>query len=61
MWLPDRVYELLPFLYGVAGLVTLYHFETTIGNASGVLFLITACLVWMMRRDYKQGRVSKRN
>ena len=53
MWLPDKLYELLPFLYGIAGLLTFHKFDTAIGYASGLL-LLTACLVWMRRRDYRQ-------
>ena len=60
MWLPDKLYELLPYLYAVAGLVTVYIFDTPIGYVSGFLLLLTACLVWMMRRDYRQGRVNKK-
>jgi hypothetical protein len=52
MWIPDKLYELLPFLYGLVGLFTFYKFDTSIGFASGILLLVTACLVWVMRRDY---------
>lgn len=60
MWLPDKLYEFLPFLYGIAGLVTFYKFDTAIGYASGSLLMLTACLVWMMRRDYRQVNSKKR-
>jgi hypothetical protein len=60
MWLPDKVYELLPYLYAVAGFLTASYFENAVGYASGFLLLLTGCLVWMMRRDYRQGRVGKR-
>jgi hypothetical protein len=60
MWLPDKVYEVLPYLYAVAGFITAYYFETPVGYVSGFLLLLTACLVWMMRRDYRQGRVNKK-
>jgi hypothetical protein len=55
MWLPDTLYELLPYLYGLAGIFTLYKFDTAIGHASGLLLIATACLVWVMRRDYRQA------
>lgn len=31
MWLPDKLYEFLPILHGIAGLFTVYKFDTTIG------------------------------
>ena len=59
MWLPDRVYEALPYLYGCAGLVTCYKFSTPLGYVSGVVLLIIAWAVWIMRRDYRSGRVGR--
>ena len=55
MWLPDKLYELLPTLYGAAGLSVVYVFDTPIGQVSGILLVLTACLVWIMRRDYRYG------
>ena len=60
MWLPDWVYELLPYLYAAGGVATTWYFETPLGLLSGVLLLATGCLVWMMRRDYRQGRAKKK-
>ena len=60
MWLPDRLYELLPYLYAVAGFMTASYFETPVDYGSGFLLLLTACIVWMMRWDYRHGRVSKK-
>jgi hypothetical protein len=60
MWLPDKLYELLPYLYGIAGLVTFYKFDNAIGYFSGGLLMLTACLVWRMRLDYRNGKVVKR-
>ena len=59
MWLPDRLYEALPYLYGCAGLFTCYKFSTPLGYVSGVVLLIIAWAVWIMRRDYRSGRVSR--
>ena len=44
----------MPYIYGILGIFTLYKFDTAIGYASGVLLLITAGLVWVMRRDYRR-------
>lgn len=60
MWLPDRIYEMLPYLYAIAGFSTAVYFDTPIGYVSGFLLLLTAGIVWMMRRDYRQGRVDKK-
>ena len=60
MWLPDKLYELLPFLYGLVGIFTFYNFDTAIGHASGVLLMLTAGLVWVMRRDYRHGKGNTR-
>lgn len=60
MWLPDKVYEILPYVYGIAGLVTCYVFATPIGYISGLILLVTAWLVWMMRRDYRNHEVDKK-
>ena len=61
MWLPDRLYEVLPYLYAIAGFATATYFDTPVGFGSGFLLLLTAGLVWLMRRDYRQGRVTKNN
>ena len=55
MWLPDKLYELLSFLYGIAGLVTFYKVDTAIGYFSGAILMLTACLVWRMRLDYRNA------
>jgi hypothetical protein len=55
MWLPDWLYRALPNLYGLAGLVTVYKFNTLLGICSGVLLITTAGLIFIMRRDYQQG------
>jgi hypothetical protein len=60
MWLPDRLYEALPLIYASAGLWTVYNFETLLGYTSGVILLITACLIWIMRRDYRSGKAPQK-
>jgi hypothetical protein len=61
MWLPDWLYEMLPYVYALAGFSTATYFDSPIGYAAGFLLLLTAGLVWMMRRDYRQGRVRRKN
>jgi hypothetical protein len=60
MWLPDKLYELLPYLYALAGFYTILSFDTPIGYGSGFLLLMTAGLVWVMRRDYRHGNTRTR-
>jgi hypothetical protein len=55
MWLPDWLYRALPNIYGLAGLITIYKFNTPLGISSGVMLILTACLIFAMRRDYRQG------
>ena len=61
MWLPDWIYELLPYLYASAGVVTIIYFETSLGYASGILLNFTAGIIWLMRRDYRQCMDNKKN
>ena len=59
--IPDRLYELLPYLYAIAGVVTINYVETSLGYASGILLIFTAGLVFLMRSDYRQGKADKNN
>ena len=60
MWLPDWLYESLPYAYALGGLVMVYHFESSLGYVSGVILLVTACLIWFMRRDYRRANGDSR-
>ena len=44
MWLPEKFYELLPYLYAILGMATLGYFDTPLGYGSGLL-LFTYCLL----------------
>jgi hypothetical protein len=59
VWLPEKLYELLPFLYGVAGLVTFYSFDTAIGYGLGILLMLSAIFVWAMRINHQAEKVPK--
>jgi hypothetical protein len=59
MRLPNKLYQLLPYLYAIAGLITFYSIHTTIGYVSGLLLILTAILVWMVRIDQQAGQASK--
>jgi hypothetical protein len=60
MWLPKWLYDLLPYLYAVAGISAASILHTAIGYMAGLVFLSTACLIWIMRRDYRQGKADSR-
>jgi uncharacterized phage infection (PIP) family protein YhgE len=59
MWLPNKLHELLPYIYAVAGLIMFYSFNTAIGYVSGLLFMLTAILVWLVRIDQQAGKTPK--
>ena len=59
MQLPNKLYELLPYLYAIAGLITFYSFNTAIGYVSGLLLILTAIIVWMVRIDQQAGKATK--
>ena len=61
MWLPEKFYELLPYLYTIGGVISISYIDTLLGYASGCLLIFTGGLIFMMRRDYRQGRDIKKN
>lgn len=60
MWLPKWFYDLLPYIYAAVGIATAVFLRTAVGYMAGLVFLTTACLIWIMRRDYRQGKVDSR-
>jgi nitrate reductase gamma subunit len=60
MWLPKWFYDLLPYLYAVVGVGAASLLRTAVGYMAGLVFLTTACLLWIMRRDYRQRKVDSR-
>jgi hypothetical protein len=50
-WKPDWLYQAMPYIYSLAGLATIYHFNTPLGYGAGALLLVAACLIWMMRKE----------
>lgn len=53
MWLPDWLYEVLPFVYMAAGIVAFSHFNTPIAYGAGALFVLASLLIFKMRMDYR--------
>jgi len=63
MWLSKPVYELLPFFYMAAGLVSLaasiyldYWYWPSICLVAGVLLVTAGLAVGLKRRDFRQNR-----
>jgi hypothetical protein len=50
-WKPVWLYEIMPYIYLVAGLAAILHFDTPAGYGAGALLLIAAFLIWMMRKE----------
>jgi len=50
-WKPDWLYEAMPYIYSLAGLAAILHFDTPAGYGAGVLFLFSALLIWMKRKE----------
>ena len=61
MWLPDKFYELLPYLHSIGGVITIGYIDSPIGYASGCLLSLTGGIIFLMRRDYREGRSNKNN
>lgn len=53
---PTRLYELLPALYVVVGLLALLSADNMLGALSaGLLLLLAAAVIIKMRRDYRRN------
>jgi len=56
LWLPDWLYESIPFVYLAAGCAAILHSTTLAGYAAGALLLLAAVLILKMRKDYRTAR-----
>jgi hypothetical protein len=61
MWLPEKFYELLPYLYTIGGVIAIIYTDTPIGYVSGSLLILTGGVIFLMRRDYRQGRINRKS
>jgi len=59
MVLPKPIYEALPAFYLIMAIFTATIFESSIALVSSVLFLITAALVFYMRRSYRSNYIEE--
>ena len=60
MWIPQPVYEILPPVYGIAGVVTIFYQLHPINIVSGVLLVAAGVTVWWQRRDSRRYGGSRR-
>jgi len=51
MWLPNRLYEVLPYVYAGAGLLTMYSLGNGAGVLSGLMLISAGVIVWTLRRN----------
>ena len=58
---PDWLYEALPYLYAIAGIVTIVAFRSNAGSFSGGLLIAAGLSVWKMRRDYRRQVLAAQN
>ena len=45
---PDWLYEAMPYLYLVTGVVVMLYFDSTAGYVSGTLFLVAVASILVM-------------
>ena len=50
-WKPAWLYEAMPYVYSLAGLAAILHFDTPAGYGAGTLLLFAALLIWKMRKE----------
>ena len=52
-WKPDWLYEAMPCVYSVTGIVTICYFDTSVGYGAGALLLTAALMIWVKRREHR--------
>ena len=48
-WKPDWLYEAMPYLSLVTGVVVMLYFNSTAGYVSGTLFIVAVASILVMR------------
>lgn len=57
--IPDRLYQLLPYLYAAAGVLTILVLRNGLAIFSGCLLITAGVLVWFMRRSNKEEATAR--
>jgi hypothetical protein len=53
---PEWLYEALPYVYGVAGIVTIANQGNVLSMVSGGLLVSAGVSTWWLRRSYRQEK-----
>lgn len=51
--IPRLIYEMLPYVYGPAGLAAVAQLDTTFGRVCGALLLSAAVAIFTMRKLHR--------
>ncbi len=54
--LPNWLYEPLPYVYGIAGVVAFYNLDSSMGRISGFLLITAGIVVGYQRYEYRRFR-----
>lgn len=61
--LPDWLYEPLPYIYALVGILTAYNLDMLLGRISGLLLISAGVIVWHLRfqhrREMKRRKLRK--
>lgn len=52
--MPGWLYEPLPFLYALMGIIAIVQLEALVGKLSGVMLISAAVVVWNLRFTYRR-------
>jgi len=52
--IPDWIYEPLPYLYAMTGLVATFVLDAVVGKISGALLISAGIVVWNLRFTYRR-------
>lgn len=53
--LPKQLYEILPYLYMVIGVLVLFALGNFLALFSGLLFFMAGSLIWILRSDHRRA------
>jgi hypothetical protein len=59
MWLPDWLYNALPFIYAAVGMSAMYLSDRPSVIGPGLLLVLIALFILKLRRDYRAAGKSR--
>jgi len=57
--LPNWLYEPLPYVYSVAGIVSTFTLDTLVGRFSGILLITAGIVVGFQRFEYRRFKAQR--